>query len=378
MKRSHKSHGRKFLIICATLIAALTSKAEEQADSLAPLTGNWIQQLYQVNFRINDPRIRYPKFADFCRRVYNWGDKTFNSYDPDYVVGSGKNWKATLEASGWAQNYGYLFANTEHRPWDERIIIRSNTNYDVGVRLSFMAVSIGYTLNINRLAGYNDAPRSTFNFSFTCARFYAEITSQSTEGNTYIERFGHYKDGARLHVPLDDVKTNQFDVRAYYYFNNKKYAQAAAYAFSKYQKRSAGSWLLGACYTRMRTEIDFSGLPQDMLEEIPSGLPVLSVFNFHDFEVMGGYAYNAVMPHNWVFNITLLPSAGYRRSLYAGKRSFASTVSTAVYGRTGFTYNHRAFFANFTLKGRIGFVFDQDYTFVNIYHNASLTFGVRF
>ena len=34
---------------------------------------------------------------------------------------------------------------------------------------------------------------------------------------------------------------------------------------------------------------------------------------------MGGYAYNCVMPHNWLYNITVLPSFGYKRS-HLGKR----------------------------------------------------------
>ena len=63
-------------------VIALAAKAQTDsivatADTLPPLSGNWIQQLMQVNYRINDPRIRYPKFANFCRKVYNWGGLIF-------------------------------------------------------------------------------------------------------------------------------------------------------------------------------------------------------------------------------------------------------------------------------------------------------------
>ena len=63
---------------------------------------NWVSQLFANGFRINDPGINYPKFARFCLKVYNWGDKTFNSYDPCYVVGSGKNWKFYGKSYAWA------------------------------------------------------------------------------------------------------------------------------------------------------------------------------------------------------------------------------------------------------------------------------------
>lgn len=379
-------------LIAALMLAALAPCARAQvdleldpaapqpqsADSLAPLSGNWVQQLWQTGFHINDPRIRYPRFANFCRKVYNWGNDTFNTFDSAYVTGTGKNWKLTLNSSTWAQGYGYLFDFFEDQGWADRVILRSNLNYDMGVHLSFMAVSIGYTWNINKLTGHNDQPRSTFNFAFNCARFSAELQMQDLEGNTYIERFGRYNDGHKVHVPIDDVHTKQLSVRAYYYFNHRKYAQAAVYAFSKYQKRSAGTWMLGAGYGRQRTVIDFGSLPADMLEAAPENLPLRSVFNFHDFEILGGYGFNAVMPHNWVFNITLLPSVGYRRSLNAGKRKFSEMVSTNVYGRAGLVYNHRAFFTNLAFQSRIGFVFDSRYSFVNLHHNLELTFGVRF
>lgn len=50
----------------------------------------WIKQLLDNGFLINDPGVDYPKFPRFLVKVYNWGDKVFNSYDPEYVVSTGK------------------------------------------------------------------------------------------------------------------------------------------------------------------------------------------------------------------------------------------------------------------------------------------------
>lgn len=70
---------------------------------------NWVKQLFANGFRINEPGINYPKFMRFCLNVYNWGDRTFNSYDPEYVVGTGKNWKLYLNSHNWAQSYALFF-----------------------------------------------------------------------------------------------------------------------------------------------------------------------------------------------------------------------------------------------------------------------------
>lgn len=98
-------------------LASLTASASgerEPVDSADFEQLPWYKQLMNNNFRINDPRIRYPKFPKFCVDVYNWGDRTFNTYDTTYVVGTGKNWKAMLRSYNWMQSYAIYFSDKEH------------------------------------------------------------------------------------------------------------------------------------------------------------------------------------------------------------------------------------------------------------------------
>lgn len=275
------------------------------------------------------------------------------------------------------QRYGYLF-DIQSRDKAELVSIRSNLAYDLGLRLSFMAVSVGYTWKINKLLGRNDSPRSTFNFQFTCARFSAEINRQEVKGNTYIDRFAQYNDGHRVHIPLNHTSNSQFMISAYYFFNHKRYSQAATYSYSKYQKKSAGSWLVGARYIRQKITLDFSDLPASILSYKPKTLPLLNRFNFHDIGVQGGYAYNFVFPHNWVLNVTALPGIGLRRSLIYGKLSPSEMVAVNLDGRLSLVYNHRAIFVN--LQGRImgHFLFNSDYSFLMASEFFALKAGVRF
>lgn len=351
-------------LLCVTLSAA---RAE-----------NWAQQVIHSGFHINDPSIRYPKFPKFCLNVYNWGDQTFNTYDTNYVTGTGCNWKASVEASSWMENYGYLFDMSTNQGWKERVTMRSHLNYDMGVHLSFMAVTVGYTWNVNKLAHVNHAPRSAFDFNFSCALFTAELRAQHTEGNTSVSHFGEYNEGRHVNIPLRDVANDLFYIRAYYFFNHKHFSEAAVYKFSKYQKRSAGSWLLGVSYTRQKIAIDFSSLPEDVLEFRPESLPMHSNFNFHDFDILGGYSYNLVMPHNWVANFTFYPAMGYKRSLLTGDGNNEEMISLNLNGRLGITYNHRSIFTSFQARARGGFVFNSGYSFFNATSRADIIFGVRF
>lgn len=355
----------KRLLLILLMCVALSARAD-----------NWVRQLINSGFHINDTTIQYPRFPRFCLKVYNWGNRTFNTYDTNYVTGTGCNWKVSTDGNASMQSYGYLFDMTGGR--EERVTMRSHMNYDVGVHLSFMAVTVGYTWNVNKLAHINHAPHSAFDFNFSCALFTAELHLQHTEGNVSVTRFGEYNEGRRVNIPLDDVTNKLFYVRGYYFFNHRHFSEAAVYKFSKYQKRSAGSWLLGVSYTRQKLGVDFSSLPAEVLEFKPEKLPMQTNFNFHDFDIIGGYSYNLVMPHHWVANFTFYPAVGYKRSLLTREKTPEELVSLNLSGRFGITYNHRALFASLQARGRGGFVFNSGYSFFNANTQASIILGVRF
>ncbi|MDE6205419.1 MAG: hypothetical protein K2F66_04800, partial [Duncaniella sp.] len=92
----------RHLISILAMLLSLTAMAGEptavKSDSTACDTccegvskTYWIKQLIDNGFRIHDEGVCYPRFPRFCLNVYNWGDRTFNSYDTTYVVGTGKN-----------------------------------------------------------------------------------------------------------------------------------------------------------------------------------------------------------------------------------------------------------------------------------------------
>ena len=87
----------------------------------------------KINFK--DSAMGYPKFVMFCYKTYMWGDRAFNSYDSAYVKPTGKNWKLFLKSNNWFDSYiGTPFK-------DMKVIMNSNLVSNIGVTLSFMAVS---------------------------------------------------------------------------------------------------------------------------------------------------------------------------------------------------------------------------------------------
>lgn len=378
---------KRLLTLLLSILALTTVRAEyvttdtldrsAQTDTLKPLHGNWVQQMIQTGFHINDPRIKYPRFPRFCLGVYNWGNRLFNTFDPEYVVGTGKNWKASVNSFTWSQSYSYVIEAFS----DKNILLQGQTNSDLGFSVNFMAVGISYNWDVNHWATGKKNPRSTFNFTFNCSRFIIELTKQHTEGNVRIRRFGTYSDGARINVPLDNCSSDMLSVSGYYYFNNFKYSHAAPYVFTRFQLRSAGTWLAGFKVSRKKFFFDFTDLPVEMKEGAMSLFEndFISRFDFREYDLSGGYAYNWVFHPKWVLNATALVGCGLRHSKIIDRQdSMRESVNLNLYARSALTYNHRAMFCSVSARFDGGLVFNSRYSFFNTSQSVTANIGFRF
>lgn len=332
----------------------------------------WIGQLLHNNFNINDPDICYPAFPEFARKVYNWGDRTFNSYDSTYVVGTGMNWKLVGKNYNWMETTSLLF------PSDMRLDMHSTLYSDAGFSLSFMAVSIGYMWNLNDIFS-GPTSRHTFDFAFTTSRFMLTYQALSSTGGMVITRFGDYNDGRHIHLDFNDYSTKSKTLSGVYFFNNFKYSHAAAYAFSKYQLRSAGTPLVGFNLVEQRLMMNFNSLPEEMHRYLPIENHLYRS-HYRSYNLTGGYSFNWVLNrHRWLINAFGTLSMGYRQVFGTREdKDMRSLISNNFQTSIAAVYNHRALFAsaNFRMMGYLNY--NSSYTHFNAYPSLQVLVGVRF
>jgi len=348
--------------------STISDKEDEKRHS--PV--KWIYQLMANGFHINDPNIDYPRFPRFCRDVYNWGDKVFNSYDTTYVVSTGKNWKAQAKSFNWMQSYTFLF------PHRQQLHINSDIYADIGGHVSFMALSIGYMFNANELLAHNHNKRSYFNLNFTCALFTIDYTTQSIEGGARITHAGNISDDNNISLAFDGLNSNETSFMAYYMFNHRRYSHAAAYCYSKYQLRGAGSWIAGFNYYKQNTSMDFTALGDEIFKPLPE---LQTQYHFHhtDYMAVGGYGHNWVpKPRRWLINLTSLLGLGYKHSQEDSSDKIRDMVALQARLSGAVVYNHRKLFAALTIKAWVPFYFNNSYTMINTFASAEATVGFRF
>lgn len=328
-KISHHHTPDSASLITLTSITRIETRKEPE---------KWWRRLISNKFDLNDTTISYPRFIGFCMNVYRWADKAFNSYDNDYVVGTGRRWKAYLKNDNLLDSYAMNF--------DRKMPIRmmSNMTSNIGPYLQYMAVSVGYQWNINNLLTSTPMNRQRLEFGFSCARFNAEFIYWSNTGGNVIRTFGNYNNGHLIYAPISGVEMGSLGIDIYYFLNNRRYSQMAAYGFGKIQKRSQGSFIFGLSYGNQNIKLDFTTLPAYLL-------PYLNIteasyhFHYKNYCAIAGYGYNWVLSKHFLYNITVLPSVGLNHCYEDSVEGAVNIFSMNLKGKMAVAYNKGDFFA---------------------------------
>lgn len=163
--------------------------------------------------------------------------------------------------------------------------------YTVSIGASYRGLSAAFSINPAHLAGRNNDYE--FNMNAYSNKFGADVIYSSAKT---FEGDISSNDG-ETSVPAGTVRQNQLSVNVYYVFNSRHFSYPAAFTQSWIQKRSAGSFMIGASFVGGEVESDDGEL-------IGKGTSDMSYANVG---VGCGYAYNLVLRHKWLIHLSSLP-----------------------------------------------------------------------
>ena len=340
----------------------------------------WLEQLKKGKTYFNDSTVHYPRFIRTCYNLYKWGDKTFNSYDTTYVKSTGMNWKVILKNNNW-------FDFFQCRPMENVEMRFYNTapSTTIGAYVSFMALSVGYAIDLDKLLGRQITSRK-FEFSFTCARFFAEFYRTHNTGKMNVTT-KDLKDKEKYEIKnYEGLRRKSWGINAYYFLNHNKYAQAASYCYSKYQRRSAGSMLVGFNVSHQDIYFDAAKATTEFVTEngetvkIPEEeLQNETIFNYTDYCLSFGYGYNWVLGKKWLLNGTAIVYPGLKHALaHASSDGGSNYFAINFKAKVGVTYSHRHFFASLVGNFDSHMYNTGKYRFSSVLADLSLITGFRF
>lgn len=308
------------------------------------------------------------RFARFCVGVYRWGDVVFNGIDTCYVRPVGYKWNVKLRSSSWSEFDNFYFSR------GHEMMMGTPFCSSIGGDVQFMAVSLGYDININKLFGGQDRSKSKFNFEFSSGLFFARFYSIVNADGMDIIRYG---DMNNVKLPYKSVHTTVWGLDATYVFNPRRYSNSAAFSFGKIQVRSQGSWLAGLAFQSQKLDFDFSGLPAEVGEWMPERWRG-GRYQADGFSIgfSGGYGFNWVPRRNWTVGVQgLLAPSLYYGYLNGMRKEYGFKMNYRI--NLGAVWNHKRWFAGVTAKFDSSFIYSGS-TLIDGLLNIEAKVGWRF
>ncbi|MBJ2185040.1 MAG: DUF4421 domain-containing protein [Muribaculaceae bacterium] len=312
------------------------------------------------------------KFPRFCMKVYDWGEEFFNGYDSLYVSKTHTYFNVKLNSESWSDIYNFDL------PEGKSIRIVSDPATSAGVSIAYLAVSLGYDINVSRFFGGPDRKRKRFKFGFNCSLLAVEYYNIHNDGGTHITRFGDKNSPEHMRIDFTGIDTHTQGFDAYVFLNQKRYSQAAAFNFGRYQLRSAGSFFVGVSYFHNSYNFDFSNLPHDMREQLPDTWENYCYnVNTDNYCLRLGYGYNWVLNRHWLIGISESPVLGLQNGHITGNtKPFSASLANRL--AISFVWNNKHWFAGVIGRADQGLIYNKKQAYINSDLSFNACIGYRF
>ena len=171
---------------------------------------------------------------------------------------------------------------------------------------------------------------------------------------------------------------NSWGLDLYYFFNHKRYSQSAAFAYSKIQRISQGSFYAGFSTYTQDYDIDFSTLPAAMLEHLPDTWADYHYrVSTHNYGLRLGYGYNWVFARNWNLAASISPVVGISDG-WVNSQDRAIHFSMYNNAKLGLVWNHGLWFAGLRGTFDTAIVSDKGTLFMGSNISFTGSVGYRF
>lgn len=191
---------------------------------------------------------------------------------------------------------GARFKMIERERGEENMVLnlKSDMKWTLTSSINYRGLNVALSVNPGHIFDwYHDLE---FNINAYGNKMGADLIFQRAENVSGNIDYGDYKS----EIPEDMLRTKTVDANFYYVFNHQKFSYPAAFTQTYIQKRSAGSFIVGASYESVIMDI---GEKWRFLEETD--------YRVMDVKLLGlgvGYGYNIVPTSNWLVHLSTLPT----------------------------------------------------------------------
>lgn len=202
-------------------------------------------------------------------------------YDTNYIARPNARWTIKLRGNLSGAD---LLTTAKTNGLESKTKVMADCRGTLSMAVAYRGVGLGLAVNPAKLAGKNRDYE--FNLNSYSNRYGFDVVYLSSK--TF---HGHQQVGGNAtDVHKGDISQQALNLNFYYAFNHRKFSFPAAFSQSYIQKRSAGSFMVGASFDGSKTKV--------------KGMTI----RLNELAVGAGYAYNLVPSSHLLFHLSALPT----------------------------------------------------------------------
>ena len=235
------------------------------------------------------------RLALYDRKLF-WGDSLLaarynkKTFDTAYIARPNARWTIKLRGNLSGAD---IQTNTKMDGLSHKTQVMADFRGTLSMAVAYRGIGLGLAVNPAKLAGKNRDYE--FNLNSYSNRYGFDVVYLSSK--TY---HGHTDVGdERVDIPKGLISQKALNLNFYYAFNYRKFSFPAAFSQSYIQKKSAGSWMIGASFDGSKTVVSTD-------DEHPALKPI--TIRLNEFAIGGGYGYNLVVGKYLLFHLSAVPT----------------------------------------------------------------------
>lgn len=244
----------------------------------------------------------------------------------------------------------YTIFGLQGQPGFRDIQYRPNTRIAIGVGATYRAITLNFGYGLNLLNQEKTKGKTRYidlQSHLYGAKWKIDLFGQFYRGYYMFPR-GYAAAASNGFYLRPDLKVQELGVSAFHIYNNKRFSYRASFLQSEWQRKSAGSFLLGGSIIYGYLRADSSFVPS-VLDANYSQKDVRRL-KYIEMGPGAGYAYTYVWKEHWfaTASVTLSIDLGVVTETFADQNRVNNGISPNFLVRAGAGYNSSNWNVNFS------------------------------
>lgn len=249
----------------------------------------------------------------------------YRNHDTSYIANYSSNF--TLKLIG-VNKYNFFKVKDNEANSSARYRPDRRVNLGIGLAYKWFAVDLAFNFGIGEDSNFKNSKYLDLSGTIFSSKQFINATYQYYYGYQMSKFTGITSEEIPGSAIRDDIRTTYFGLQYFFAFNYDKFSLKAPFIHNERQKKSAGSFLLGAEFGIYALDADSTIIPPEFHEDFNEKLHLVDL-NTSNLGLGFGYIYTLIIKDHFYATASFIPNFGI--NMGDSKTSFREPFKTHLY-----------------------------------------------